>query len=358
MTRTDGIVAFGLAVAAAMTVKAPALLGFQIEQDPGFHARNLGLFVLPWLTGYFAWKRRLDHSTVRWLGVAFVAAGIVVNAYPFVPGGSTEVLAALHLPIALWLFVGIAHSGGRWSQMSGRMDFVRFSGEWFICYVLIALGGGVVTAFMAMIFQTIGVDLEPFFESWLLPCGAAGAVLVAAWLVEAGQSAMGKMAPVLARLFTPPVAAMLVMFLATLLWTGRGVGIERNVLIAFDLLLILVIGLLLYAVSARDPRSPPGIFDGLQVALLVSAMLADGVALWAIAARITDFGFSPNRAAALGVNMILAVNLARSAVLYIRFLAGRGPFAALERWQTYFLPVYAWWSAVVVILFPLLFRHI
>src|SRR3712207_9286064 len=114
-----------------------------MDQDAGFYARNLSLFVLPLLPGYFVWKRRLDISTLRWLAVAFVAAGVFANVYPFAPGGDTEVLTALHLPIALWLVVGIAYVGGRWSQVGGRMDFIRFSGELFIYYVLIALGGAV-----------------------------------------------------------------------------------------------------------------------------------------------------------------------------------------------------------------------
>jgi hypothetical protein len=82
------------------------------------------------------------------------------------------------------------------------------------------------------------------------------------------------------------------------------------------------------------------------------------VALWAIAARISEFGFTPNRVAALGENIILLVNLAWSAVLYVRFLRGRGPFAVLERWQTAYLPVYAVWAAIVVIVFPPLFGYI
>jgi hypothetical protein len=254
--------------------------------------------------------------------------------------------------------VGIAYAGGRWSQVAGRMDFIRFSGEIFIYYVLIGLGGGVLTALMAMIFQAIGIDVEPFFESWLLPCGAAGAVVVASWLVEAKQSVIENMAPVLTRLFTPLFAAVLVTFLATLLWTGRGVDIERNALIAFDLLLVVVLGLLLYSVSARDPGSPPNAFDVLQVVLVVSALLADAVALWAIAARITELGFTPNRVAALGENVILLVNLAWSAVLYIRFLRGRGSFTALERWHTNYLPVYAVWAGTVVVVFPPLFGYI
>jgi hypothetical protein len=356
--RTDTIVVFCLAVAAAVLIKVPALFGIGLDQDADFYARNLSLFVLPLLTGYFAWKRRLDTGTLRWLAVAFVVAAIFANIYPFAPAGDTAALTALHLPIALWLVVGIAYAGGRWGEVEGRMDFIRFSGELFIYYVLIALGGGVLTASMAIIFQSIGIDVEPFFQSWLLPCGAVGAVVVASWLVEAKQSVIENMAPVLTRLFTPFFAAVLVAFLVTLLWTGRGVDIGRNALIAFDLLLVVVLGLLLYSVSARDPHSPPGAFDVLQVVLVVSALLADAVALWAIAARITEFGFTPNRVAALGENAILLVNLVWSAVLYIRFLKGSAPFTALERWQTNYLPVYAAWATIVVIAFPPVFGYI
>src|ERR671913_1272649 len=113
--RTDAIVAFSLAVAAAVLIKVPALFGIELDQDAGFYVRNLSLFVLPLLTGYFAWKRALDPGTLRWLAVAFVAAAVFANVYPFEPEGSTEALTALHLPIALWLVVGIAYAGGRWS---------------------------------------------------------------------------------------------------------------------------------------------------------------------------------------------------------------------------------------------------
>ena len=358
--RTDAIVAFCLAVAAAVVVKVPVLFGVEWNEDNqdtvGFYARNLSLFVLPLLTGYFVWKRHFVTRTLRRLVAAFVAAGVLVNLYPFAAVGSTLVLTALHLPIALWLVVGIVYAGGRWSQVAGRMDFVRFSGELFIYYVLIALGGGVFTGFMAAIFRAIGINVGPFVGSWLLPCGAAGAFIVASWLVEAKQRVVENIAPMLTRLFTPLFAAMLIMFLGTLLWTGRGVGIEREVLIAFDLLLVVVIGLVLYSVSARDPQSRPNAFDVTQVVLVISALVADSVALWAIAARISEFGFSPNRVAGLGVNVILLVNLAWSAVLYIRFLRSRGSFSRLEQWQTDYLPVYAAWAAVVVVVFPPLFR--
>jgi hypothetical protein len=238
------------------------------------------------------------------------------------------------------------------------MDFIRFSGELFIYYVLIALGGGVLTGLMLMMFETIGIDTEPFFERWMLPCGALGAVVISSWLVEAKQNVIENMAPVLTRLFSPLFTLVLLAFLATMTWMGRGPDFQRDLIIAFDLLLVVVLGLLLYSISARDSRSPPDAFDALQVVLVISALLVDAVALWAIAARISEFGFTPNRVAALGENAILLVNLAWSAVLYLRFLRGRGSFTDLERWQTSYLPVYAAWAALVVIVFPPLFRYI
>ena len=62
--RTDAIVAFCLAVAAAVAIKVPALFGIQLDdRTPASTPATLSLFVLPLLTGYFVWKRRLDTST-------------------------------------------------------------------------------------------------------------------------------------------------------------------------------------------------------------------------------------------------------------------------------------------------------
>ena len=357
-TQTEALVAFGLAAVAAMAVKVPEIFGLQIQRNADIWVRNAMFFVLPLLTGYFVWKRRLHSGVVRWLVAAFVVAAVFANLYTLSEESSNFVLTVLHLPIALWLVVGVAYAGDRWRQVAGRMDFIRFSGELFIYYVLIALGGGVFTAFLLLMFEMIGIKAELFVQQWLIPCGAAGAVLVASWLVEAKQSVIENMAPVLTRLFTPLFAILLFTFLVTLLVTGRGVQIERDMLIAFDGLLVMVLALLLYSISARDPQAPSGIFDVMSVVLVVSALLADAVALWAISARISEFGASPNRVAALGVNAILLVNLGWSATLYTSFLRGRSGFAAVERWQTQYLPVYAAWAAIVVAVFPPLFGYV
>jgi hypothetical protein len=178
--RRDALVALASAVAAAALIKVPELFGYRLDSNEDFYARNASLAVFPLVAAYFAWKRRLTRRAIAALTAAFALSAIVINAYPFVAGSDTMVLAALHLPIVLWLVVGVAYAGGRWSDGRRRMDFVRFSGELFIYFVLMALGGGVLTLFTMAIFASIGADAEWFVERWLLPCGAAGAVLVAA----------------------------------------------------------------------------------------------------------------------------------------------------------------------------------
>jgi hypothetical protein len=354
----ETLVVLSLAVAAALAIKVPALFGLRLGGgDEPFYARNASLFVLPLLTVYFVWKRGSDLASSLWLALPFAAGAVFANVFPFRTGSDTEKLTALHLPIALWLAVGFAYVRSRWFADSGRMNFVRFSGELVIYYALIALGGGVLTGFTMMMFRAIEMNAEWLAAGWVIPCGAMGAVIIGSWLVEAKQSVIENMAPVLTRLFTPLFTILLLVFLATMAWTGSPINVEREVLIGFDLLLALVVGLVLYSASARDPQSPPDFFDGLQLLLVISALVVDGVALGAIAARISEFGVTPNRVAALGENLILLVNLAWSAWLYASFLRRRGSFAALERWQIAYLPVYSVWAALVVVIFPPVFGY-
>ena len=356
-------VALGLAVAAAVVIKVPALFGidFDAEEQGYFYPINFGFLILPFIVAYFAWERPLRWGTRLGLAATFALAAVVANAFPFAswtPGApfpDTLNLLVLHLPITLWLAVGVAYVGGRWRGSEKRMDFIRFTGELFIYYVLIALGGGVLTGLTLALFQAIGIVVEPLVASWIVPCGAAGAIVVATWLVEAKQSVIENMAPVLARVFVPLFALVLVVFVGTMAATGRGIDVEREILIVIDLLLVVVFGLLLYSISARDPLTPAGLFDWLQLTLVGAALLVDVLALWAIGVRISDFGFTPNRLAALGMNLVLLVNLAGSALIYARFLRRKGPFARLWYWQMTYLYVIAGWAAVVAFLLPPLF---
>jgi len=352
---TSGLVeTLAFAVAAAVVIQIARLAAGGLDDAPTWLVRNLSLFVLPFLAAYFARRRQLD--TRQWLltAVPFVLAALVVNLYPWSTDSDTEVLVAAHLPVFLWFVVAFPYMGGTLRSHERRMDFVRFTGEWFIYYVLIALGGGVLMGLTGAILEPTGVDVDRVAE-WVVPSGAAGAVIVAAWLVESKQRVVENMAPVLTMLFTPLFAVMLAATAVVYAVTGLGDAFDRDLISVFDALLIVVLALVLYGMSARDPSTSPNWMDRIQLVAVVSALVLDLMVLGAMVARIGDVGFSPNRTAALGINIVLLVNLAGAAWLSARFLTGRTRLHRLERWQTTYLPVFALWAAAVVVILPPLF---
>jgi len=351
---TGWLEALAFAVGAAVALQVARLAAGFPDEEPSWLLRNGTLFVLPFLAGYFARRRQLD--TRRWVlaAVPFVLAALVVNLYPWAADSATEALVALHLPVVLWFAVAFPYMDGTTQSHDRRMDFVRFTGEWFIYYVLIALGGGVLMGLTAAILEPTGVDVDRIAE-WVLVSGAAGAVIVAAWLVESKQRVVENMAPVLTMLFTPLFAVMLACAAVVYAVTGLGGAFDRELLSVFDALLVVVLALVLYGMSARDSSTSPDWMDGIQLVAVVSALVLDVMVLGSMIARIGELGFTPNRTAALGLNLVLLVNLAGAALLSARFLRRRSTFHRLERWQTTYLPVLALWAAAVVVILPPLF---
>jgi hypothetical protein len=342
------------AVCAAVAIQVARLAADFPDEEPTWFARNISLFVLPFLAAYFAHRRRLDTRGWVLTAAPFALAALVINLYPYDVDSDTEVLVALHLPVVLWFVIAYPYMGGTLRLHERRMDFVRFTGEWFIYYVLIALGGGVLMALTAAILEPAGVDVDRVAE-WVLPSGAAGAVVVSAWLVESKQRVVENMAPVLTMLFTPLFALMLAVAVVVYAVTGLGEAFDRDLVSVFDALLVVVLALVLYGMSAREPATSPNWMDGIQLVAVVSALVLDVMVLGAMIARIGDLGFTPNRTAALGLNLVLLVNLAGAAFLSARFLTRRSTLHRLERWQTTYLPVFALWAATVVVVLPPVF---
>lgn len=347
------VVVLGLAVAAGLAVR----VGLETLPE-NVLARNASLLVFPFLAAYFAWKRDMGLRRAAMLTVPFVVAATVLALFPFDEGGVTEIIAVIHTPIPLWFVVGAAYVGGDvWSRRR-RMDFVRFTGEWLVYLALLALGAGVLIGLTAGAFGALGIDIEWFFEQWLAPFGPAGAMIVAAWLVEAKQQVVENIAPVLTRVFTPLTIVMLAALLVAFVVSRSALDVDRELLILMDLILVLVLGLLLYSISARDPHARPNVFDTVQLVLVIAALAVDLLMLAVMATRIAEFGFTANKVTALGLNLVLMVNLLVSAVLILRFVRGRCGFDRIERWQTTYLPVYGLWAALVVLVVPPVFGFV
>lgn len=351
------IEALAWAVGAAVAVQvARRAVGFP-EAGGELLGRNAVLLVLPFVAALIGRRRRL--AARAWLVTAggFALTALAANLVPPRAAGAALVLATAHLPLVAWAVVAVAHAGGDPRPRAARLAFVRFTGEWALHLVLLALGGGVLTVLTGALLAPVGVDLD-VLAAWVLPSGAAGAAVVATWLVDARRG-VGAIAPTLAAVFTPLFAVMTVVVLATYASTGLGAGFDRELVAVVDALLVVVFGLVLFGVAAEDRGAAPGRRGGpgrwsavTRLVAIIGALGLDLVVLSTMARRVGDLGATPNRVVALGLNVVLAVGLAGGAVAAARTLAGRAPDDALATWLSRYLPVPALWAAAVVVVLP------
>ncbi len=302
-------------------------------------------------------RRESIIAIVFTCAAALAATVLLVNTYPYRTGSDTELLTIIHLPIMLWLILIVVYTGNEGTQLDRNLDFLTFTGEAFIYTILIVLGGGVLVGITQAIFTSIGLDMEETLLNHMIVPGGVVAPVLAVYLAEAKRTVIENIAPVLARIFVPLFCVVLSAFLVTLLLIGQGPHVDRALLIALDLLLVFVLAMIYYSLSARPSSSSRTIHDieDESYALLVVALILDIVCLTAIIRRLASFGFSPNKIAALGENILLFIQLAGLSVTYGLFLIRRNSFRRVELWMVGYLPVYLVWFIFIIAFLPLIF---
>jgi hypothetical protein len=89
--------------------------------------------------------------------------------------------------------------------------------------------------------------------------------------------------------------------------------------------------------------------------LSVITIVVNGIALSAILFRIAEWGITPNRAAVLGANVLMLINLLLVTVQLYRVLSKKTEITAVEKAIAAYLPVYVLWAMIVTFLFPVIF---
>jgi hypothetical protein len=355
--RTNILLVVALSLFAGTLLKVPELFGMHLFDSDSilFYFKNISLFLFPFVALYFM----VNHASSRKFKIAivsvFVLTAVIINLYPSVFPHDTRLLTAFHLPILLWLVTGLAFLGKEWKSSRKRMDFIRFSGETFIYGVLIFCGLMVFILFTQLLFSAIQVNLSWFIREYLIVYGGSAVLMVAVYLVEAKKSVVENFTPILAKIFSPLFLLTMVAFLIGMIVLGKSPFLERDFLIGFDFMLVLVLALVLYVISSRSIHDKANLFDYLNFALILAAILIDIIALAAIVFRLSTYGVTPNKLAALGENIILMINLGGLAWMYSLYFQKKIEFQKLENWQTKYLVVYLIWMGFVVFLLPLLF---
>jgi len=292
--RRSLVLATALAIVAALLSQVPRLFGATLfgSEPPVAWLKNAPLFFMPFAAVFYAVRSRPKPALLAVTAGVFAAAGLLLNLYPWAGADrQTLLLAALHQPVMLWLVVGLAFMAGRWREDGARMDFLRATGEAFIYGTLILCGGAVLTFFTVAIFAALGLQImQPYLQTVGIG-GAAAAPVVAVFLVDAKKSIVENIAPVLSRIFTPLFLATMVAFLVVMAVLRRSPLSDRDTLLAFNVMLILVLALVIYNLTARRSTGGRTWTDWLNLALIACAAAVDAVALASIVGRILSFGW-------------------------------------------------------------------
>lgn len=339
---------------AGSLLKLPEWFGIG-EQD--FYPRNLSFSVLPLLAAYFAWKNRLGWKECLWLFVPVVVAATHINLLPRDPDSDTLTLACIHLPLLLWGLLGFAFSGRPFSAVERRVAYLRFNGDLIVMSAVLAIASAIFSGITIGLFSLIGLDIGNLYGKWVIVYGAPGIPIVATLLVRNNPQLVGRVSPIVARIFTPLVGLMLLAFLIAMAVQGKDPYRDREFLLIFNILLIGVMAIVLFSVGEATRGASSRLNLMLLFILAVLAALNNAIALSAIAYRLFEFGWTPNRIAVLGGNVLIMAHLLTVSYALLQLLRNCAGQDAVDRVIGRYLPVYLAWTAVVVFLLPHVFGY-
>lgn len=334
-------------------IKIPLIMGWPDQDSEGFYFRNAALIVFFGLTLYTAWFNRIsDSKNLIVTMLAFAIPAVYINLLPSRELTDPVILSYIHLPILMWFVYGLVFTNYDLRNTENRIEFIRYNGDLAIVYALIAIAGGILTGITIGLFESIGLSIEEFYMENIVLSGAVAAPIVAAWLIRNFPALVSRTVPLLAGIFSPLVLITLIIFLITVVVTGKDPYNDREFLLVFNIMLIGVMGIIIFSVSALVKNQK---FNAMVLLVLsLTAIIVDLIALSAIFYRLGD-GLTPNRLAVLVSNILVLVNL----ILIMRNLISitfRGrEFSLVETTVARFLPVYFIWVALVVFGFPLIF---
>lgn len=337
---------------AGILAKLPEFL--RIDEE-SFYLRNIGFIIFPLLTAYFAWKNKLQIKKIIFISGATLIALIFINSLPGGNESDTLVLSCIHLLLFLWTVLGFAFVGGRRNNYEKRLGFLRYNGDLVVMTTLLLIAGAIMTGLTIGLFSLIGFNIEMFYFDYVVVFGLPAAPIAGTYLTQANPQLVGKVSPVIAKIFSPLVVVMLVIYLIAIVYSGKDPYNDRESLLIFNGLLIGVMALIFFSVaeSSKTTRNQTGTF----ILFLLSAVtiIVNAITLSAILFRISEWGITPNRVAVLGGNILILTNLLFVTIMLFRALTKKADITEVGKSIASFLPIYCLWTIIVTFLFPLLF---
>jgi hypothetical protein len=337
---------------AGFIAKSPYL--FNIPEDY-FYSRNIGFILFPVLSAYFAWKNKLSTGKIAIIAAAMLIGVAFINALPNNNKSDTLILSCIHLLLFLWSLLGFAFTGGIKNNNDKRLDYLKYNGDLVVITALIVIAGGIMTAITLGLFSLIGLNIEEFYFQNIVVFGLPAAPILGTYLTQTNPQLVGKVSPVIARIFSPLVLVMLVIYLVAMVYSGKNPYNDRDFLLIFNGLLIGVMAIIFFSVAESSKTSKTRPETWILFLLSVVTIIVNGIALSAILLRISEWGITPNRAAVLGSNVLILMNLLMVTSQLFKIVFRKGDINGVGKTIAVYLPVYVIWTFVVTFIFPLLF---
>jgi hypothetical protein len=338
---------------AGLIAKLPDLTGINPEY---FYPRNIAFAVFPVLTIYFAWKQTVQLKQIAIVSGIILISAIYINLLPDNSQSDTLILACIHLPLFLWAVLGTTFLGNKLNNLRKRLDFLIYNGDLLVISALLFIAGGLFTAVTLGLFELIDLNIEEFYFQQIAIWGAAAIPVVGTYLIQTNPHLVGKVSPVIAKIFTPIVLVMLAIYLIAVLYTDKSPYSDREFLLMFNILLIAVMAIILFSIAESSNKQFQKMNTVMLFVLSILTIVLNGIALSAILFRIAEWGITPNRVAVLGANILILSNLLLVAVGLFKMLKYNHQSEHVESSITSFLPIYVLWIVVVTFIFPIVFN--
>lgn len=342
-------------IAGAISGTLAKLPAFFTLQEDEFYARNVGFVVFPFLCAYFIRKSKLPISNFLFPLASLLLSAVYINLLPTQTGSDTVVLACIHLPLFLWGMLGLVFSGSDTKNLSKRLSYLQYNGETIIVGGILLLAGGLLTGITIGLFSLIKLDITEVYFQNIAVYGLAAAPLLATLITQSNPELVNKVPPIVAKIFSPLVLLMLTCYLVAIAYAGKDPYSDRDFLLLFNLLLLGVMALIFFAMIETVEEKKVGLMSWVLVSLSLITLLVNGIALSAIAFRISEWGITPNRLAVLGVNLLMLVHLILVSIQLIRTVRGKSKLQEVGLTLVRYLPIYLLWTAIVTFCFPVLF---
>ncbi len=341
-----------LCIVIALLVKAHLLFGSMPMEN--FWLRNLPTIMFAGLTAWFILKGRVTGvKNILMLTFPAVILAVFLNLLPE-KLSDTSTLAFIHAPVFMWFIFGLAWVSIQYSSTSKVSAFIRYNGELVVMYGLLCIAGIMLSGMTIGLFAVIGKEIGQVYMENIGIVGLAVFPVVAVWLIDIYPDITSRIVPIIARIFTPLVFILAIVYLVAITATGIDLSKNRDFLIIFNLLLLGVMVIIVFSLSELDKSDIRKLNVIILFLLTAVTLIIDLLALSAIITRLSE-GFTPNRTVVLISNILILVNLLL--ILPDLFLAGfKGKsLDRVEKIICSYLPVYFLYCVVVIFVFPFIF---